>query len=46
MTEINKEELYFLTENLNEFAQLSDYIYKNLMPKIGTRISNEILRRA
>ena len=42
MTEINKEELYFLTENLNEFAQLSDYIYKNLMPKIGTRISTDL----
>ena len=42
MTEINKDELSFLTENLNEFAQLSDYIYNNLMPKIGTRISSDL----
>lgn len=40
MTEINKDELSFLTENLNEFAQLSEYIYGNLMPKIGTKISS------
>ena len=42
MTEINKDELSFLTENLNEFAQLSDYIYNNLMPKIGTKISLDL----
>ncbi len=42
MTAINKDELSFLTENLNEFAQLSDYIYNNLMPKIGTRISSDL----
>lgn len=42
MTEINKDELSFLTENLNEFAQLSDYIHNNLMPKIGTKISSDL----
>lgn len=42
MTAINKDELSFLTENLNEFAQLSDYIYNNLMPKIGARISSDL----
>lgn len=42
MTAINKDELSFLTENLNEFAQLSDYIYKNLIPKIGARISSDL----
>ncbi|BFM03772.1 hypothetical protein Psyaliredsea_24190 [Psychrobacter alimentarius] len=42
MTAINKDELSFLTGNLNEFAQLSDYIYNNLMPKIGTRISSDL----
>jgi hypothetical protein len=42
MTEINKEEISFLTENLNEFAQLSEYIYSNLMPKIGARILSDL----
>ena len=42
MTEINKDEISFLTENLNEFAQLSDYIYNNLMPKIGAKISSDL----
>ena len=42
MTAINKDELSFLTENLNEFAQLSDYIYNNLMHKIGARISSDL----
>lgn len=42
MTEINKDELSFLTENLSEFAQLSEYIYSNLMPKIGTKISSDL----
>lgn len=42
MTEINKDEISFLTENLNEFAQLSDYIYNNLMPKIGARILSDL----
>ncbi|AMT97564.1 MULTISPECIES: PD-(D/E)XK nuclease family protein [Psychrobacter] len=42
MTAINKDEISFLTENLNEFAQLSDYIYNNLMHKIGTRISSDL----
>lgn len=42
MTAINKDEISFLTENLNEFAQLSDYIYNNLMPKIGARILSDL----
>lgn len=42
MTEINKDEISFLTENLGEFAQLSDYIYNNLMPKIGARILSDL----
>lgn len=42
MTEINKDELSFLTENLSEFAQLSEYIYSNLMPKIGAKISSNL----
>ncbi|MGE6439952.1 PD-(D/E)XK nuclease family protein [Psychrobacter sp. NPDC078409] len=42
MTDINTNEISFLTENLNEFAQLNDYIYNNLMPKIGARISSDL----
>ncbi|WP_182407549.1 PD-(D/E)XK nuclease family protein [Psychrobacter sp. GP33] len=42
MTTINEEEISFLTENLSEFAHLSDYIYNNLMPKIGTKISSDL----
>lgn len=38
MTKINENEINFLTENLGEFAQLSDYIYNDLMPKIGEQI--------
>lgn len=42
MTDINANEITFLTENLNEFSQLSDYIYNNLMPKIGARILSDL----
>ena len=42
MTDINANEISFLTENLNEFAQLNDYIYNNLMPKIGAKISSDL----
>ena len=42
MTDINTNEISFLTENLNEFAQLNDYIYNNLMPKIGTKIASDL----
>ena len=42
MTDINANEISFLTENLNEFAQLNDYIYNNLMPKIGARILSDL----
>lgn len=38
MTKINENEINFLTENLDGFAQLSDYIYNDLMPKIGEQI--------
>lgn len=38
MTKINENEINFLTENLGEFAQLSNYIYNDLMPKIGEQI--------
>ena len=42
MTDINANEISFLTDNLNEFAQLNDYIYNNLMPKIGAKISSDL----
>ncbi len=38
MTKINEKEISFLTESLDEFAQLSDYIYNNLMQKVGEQI--------
>lgn len=38
MTKINENEINFLTENLSEFAQLGNYIYNDLMSKIGQQI--------
>ena len=38
MGEISKDEIEFLTENINDYFELSKYFYENLMPKIGEKI--------
>lgn len=42
MGEISKDEIDFLTENVNDYFKLSEYLYEKLMPKIGEKIRIEL----
>lgn len=42
MGEISKDEIDFLTENINDYFKLSEYLYEKLMPKIGEKIRIEL----
>lgn len=42
MSEISKDEIDFLTENINDYFELSAYLYETIIPKIATKIETEL----
>lgn len=42
MGEISKDEIDFLTENVNDYFKLSEYLYESLIPKIAAKIELEL----
>lgn len=40
--EISKDELDFLTENVNDYFKLSEYLYKDIIPKIAAKIEIDL----
>lgn len=42
MTEVKKEEIEFFNDNFGKYSEFSKYIYEDLMPRIGTSISNDL----
>lgn len=42
MGEISQDEIEFLTRNINDYFKLSDYLYKDIIPKIAEKIKIEL----
>lgn len=42
MGEISKDEIDFLTENVNDYFKLSEYLYESIIPKIAAKIELEL----
>jgi len=40
--EISEDEIEFLTENVNDYFKLSEYIYKDIIPKIAAKINTDL----
>ncbi|MGP4846327.1 PD-(D/E)XK nuclease family protein, partial [Marinobacter sp. 1Y8] len=40
--EISKDEIEFLTENINDYFKLSEYLYKDIIPKIAAKINIDL----
>jgi len=40
--EISEDEIEFLTENINDYFKLSEYLYKDIIPKIAAKINFDL----
>ena len=42
MGEIDKKEIDFLSNNINDYFKLSEYLYRNIIPKIASKIEIDL----